>query len=77
MDAAVAILDETGLDGLTMRAVADRLDAGAMSLYRHVASRDELLDLVVARLTAGVTTTCAPATGGPTWPRWPMTRGLP
>ena len=55
MDAAVAILDETGLDGLTMRAVADRLDAGAMSLYRHVASRDELLDLVVARLTAGVT----------------------
>jgi AcrR family transcriptional regulator len=55
VDAAVAILDETGLDGLTMRAVADRLDAGAMSLYRHVASRDELLDLVVARLTADVT----------------------
>lgn len=55
VDAAVAILDEQGLDGLTMRAVADRLGAGAMSLYRHVASRDELLDLVVVRLTAGVT----------------------
>ena len=46
------VLDDEGLDGLTMRAVAGRLDAGAMSLYRHVAGREELLDLVVARLTA-------------------------
>jgi AcrR family transcriptional regulator len=51
VDAAVAILDEAGLDGLTMRAVADRLGSGAMSLYRHVSGREELLDLVVARLT--------------------------
>ncbi len=56
VDAAVVILDEDGLDGLTMRAVADRLGAGTMSLYRHVASRDELLDLVVSRLLDGVIT---------------------
>ena len=37
VDAAAEILDERGIDGLTMRAVAERLDAGAMSLYRHAA----------------------------------------
>jgi len=48
--AAIELLDEAGLDALTMRAVAARLGAGTMSLYRHVASRDELLDLVVTEL---------------------------
>ena len=52
VDAAIDVLDRDGLEGLTMRAVADRLGTGAMSLYRHVANRDELLDLVVARLLA-------------------------
>jgi AcrR family transcriptional regulator len=52
VDAAAEILDERGIDGLTMRAVAERLSAGAMSLYRHVSGRDELLDLVVVRLTS-------------------------
>jgi TetR/AcrR family transcriptional regulator, tetracycline repressor protein len=61
VDAAVAVLDERGLSELTMRAVAARLDAGAMSLYRHVSGREELLDLVVARLTAEVP--ARPATG--------------
>jgi AcrR family transcriptional regulator len=50
--AATDVLDEEGVEGLTMRSVARRLDAGAMSLYRHVGSRDELLDLVLARLLA-------------------------
>jgi AcrR family transcriptional regulator len=52
VDAAIAVLDDGGLAELTMRAVAERLGTGAMSLYRHVANRDELLDLVVARLLA-------------------------
>ena len=52
--AAAEILDEGGVDGLTMRSVAHRLDAGTMSLYRHVDGRDELLDLVVARLVADI-----------------------
>jgi AcrR family transcriptional regulator len=54
VEAAVAVLDERGLDELTMRAVAARLGSGAMSLYRHVSGREELLDLVVARLTEEV-----------------------
>jgi TetR/AcrR family tetracycline transcriptional repressor len=50
--AAVAVVDEQGPDALTMRAVARRLGAGAMSLYRHVAGRDELLDLVLQAMAA-------------------------
>ena len=52
--AAVAVLDAEGLGGLTMRRVARELDAGAMSLYRHVASREELLDLVLDELAGAV-----------------------
>lgn len=54
VEAAVAIVDAGGPDALTMRAVADRLGAGTMSLYRHVAGREELLDLVLASMTAEV-----------------------
>lgn len=49
--AAIELLDEHGLEGLTMRAVAGKLGAGTMSLYRHVDNRDELLDLVVTTLS--------------------------
>lgn len=58
---AVALVDEHGPDALTMRAVAKRLGAGAMSLYRHVSSREELLDLVVTEMAAEVT--LSPPTG--------------
>ncbi|CCH34613.1 TetR/AcrR family transcriptional regulator [Actinosynnema sp. NPDC047251] len=44
---AVALLDAEGIDALTMRRLGTRLDAGATSLYRHVANRDELIELVV------------------------------
>ncbi|MDO8915978.1 MAG: TetR/AcrR family transcriptional regulator [Coriobacteriia bacterium] len=41
--AAVAIADERGLGAVTMRAVASRLGVEAMSLYNHVANKDDLL----------------------------------
>ena len=44
--AAIRILDEAGLDGFTMRRVADALGTGPASLYWHVGSKDGLLDLV-------------------------------
>ena len=50
--AAIAISDAEGLDGLTMRAVAERVGAGAMSLYRYVPGKAELLDLMVDRVNA-------------------------
>jgi AcrR family transcriptional regulator len=43
---ALALLDEVGLDDLTMRALADRLGVKAASLYRHVRNKDELLVLL-------------------------------
>lgn len=52
VDAALAVLEADGIDGLTMRRVAGELHTGAMSLYRHVASRDELLDLVLEAIAA-------------------------
>jgi len=44
--AALALLDEVGLDELTMRRLAERLDVKAASLYRHVRDKDELLVLL-------------------------------
>jgi AcrR family transcriptional regulator len=41
---AVAMADETGLAGLTMRQLGQRLGVEAMSLYNHVANKDDLLD---------------------------------
>jgi AcrR family transcriptional regulator len=41
--AALAIIDAEGLEALTMRRLAADLGAGAASLYRHVATREELL----------------------------------
>ncbi len=45
--AAVALADEEGLAALSMRAVARRLGVEAMSLYHHVANKDDLLDGMV------------------------------
>jgi TetR/AcrR family tetracycline transcriptional repressor len=44
--AAMALLDEAGLDELTMRRLADRLGVKAAALYRHVRNKDELLALL-------------------------------
>jgi AcrR family transcriptional regulator len=50
VDTALAILDRDGLDELSMRRIADELGTGAASLYWHVDSKDELLDLVFDRV---------------------------
>jgi len=41
--AAVALADAEGIGTVSMARVAERLGAGTMSLYRHVANKDELL----------------------------------
>jgi AcrR family transcriptional regulator len=42
--AAVRIADEGGLEALTMQRVAEQVGAEAMSLYRHVRNKEDLLD---------------------------------
>ncbi|HEY7947200.1 MAG TPA: TetR/AcrR family transcriptional regulator [Acidimicrobiales bacterium] len=49
-EAALAILDRDGLGELTMRRLADELGTGPASLYRHIASREELLVELADRL---------------------------
>jgi AcrR family transcriptional regulator len=44
---AVALADEHGIGALTMRRLADRLLVEPMSLYHHVANKDEILDGMV------------------------------
>lgn len=41
---ALALADEHGVDAVTMRRLGDELGYEAMSLYRHVANKDDLLD---------------------------------
>ncbi|MFI6305046.1 TetR/AcrR family transcriptional regulator [Amycolatopsis thailandensis] len=52
---AVRILDAEGVDALSMRRLGTALNAGATSLYRHVANRDELIELVVDEVYGEIT----------------------
>jgi AcrR family transcriptional regulator len=45
--AAVLLADQDGLESLTMRELGLRLGVEAMSLYNHVANKDDLLDGMV------------------------------
>lgn len=45
--AAVELLDAQGIDGLTMRRLADHLGSGVMSLYWHVDNKEEVFDLAL------------------------------
>jgi AcrR family transcriptional regulator len=47
VEAAIALADAGGLDAVTMRAVAERLDVSPMSLYTYVPGKAELLDLML------------------------------
>lgn len=44
---AVELLDAQGIEGLTMRRLADRLGAGVMSLYWHVDKKEDVFDLAL------------------------------
>jgi AcrR family transcriptional regulator len=54
IDAATAVARRVGLDGLTMRMVADELGVSAMAAYRHVPNRESLVSLVADELGAAV-----------------------
>src|SRR5689334_8495507 len=58
---AIAIADAEGLDAVSMNRVAKQLGTGAMSLYRYVASKEELLALMIDAAIGDVPTT--PQTG--------------
>jgi TetR/AcrR family tetracycline transcriptional repressor len=49
---AIAFVDENGLSALTMRRLGKELGVEAMSLYRHVNGREDLLEGIVDRMVA-------------------------
>ncbi|MEZ0366995.1 TetR/AcrR family transcriptional regulator [Mycobacterium sp. pUA109] len=59
--AAIALADEHGLAAVSLRKVAAALDAGPMRLYGYVATKDELLALMVDEIWGEIT---GPLPGG-------------
>jgi AcrR family transcriptional regulator len=51
LDAAIALADAEGIDALTMRRLAQGLGVEAMSLYNHIANKNDLLDAMLDRVT--------------------------
>jgi AcrR family transcriptional regulator len=61
--AAIAVADAEGLAGLSMRRVASELGVAAMSLYRHVPGKDELLLYMADAVYGDFPVPDRPATG--------------
>ncbi|MFC4855176.1 TetR/AcrR family transcriptional regulator [Actinophytocola glycyrrhizae] len=55
VDAALAVVDEHGVDALTLAAVAQRTGVATPSLYKHVAGLGELRTLLGARVLDDMT----------------------
>jgi len=52
--AAIQLADADGLDAVSLRKVATALDVGPMRLYGYIASKEELLDLMVDAIHAEI-----------------------
>jgi len=50
VEAALALLEREGLQGVSMRKLAQELGTGAASLYWHVGDKEELLSLLLDRI---------------------------
>jgi AcrR family transcriptional regulator len=61
--AAVALADAQGVEGLSMRKLAQELGVVPMALYKHVANKDELLDGMVDVVVGEID----PPAGGTAW----------
>jgi AcrR family transcriptional regulator len=49
IDASLEIIDEHGIDAVTIRAVAERLGVGAMTLYTYVGTKEGLMASIAGR----------------------------
>jgi len=56
VQAALALSNEIGVERLSMRLIAERISLSPMGLYRHFASRAEILDALVGRVLANAVT---------------------
>ena len=51
---AIALADSGGLEALTMRSLGDQLDVEAMSVYRHVSNKEDLLNGMIDAVFAEI-----------------------
>lgn len=61
VETALELLDESGLDALTMRRLADAMGVQAGALYRYFATKQDLLTAMAERMLADVTAAAASA----------------
>jgi AcrR family transcriptional regulator len=54
LSTALNLADEEGIEALSMRKLAEVLGVKAMSLYNHVANKDDLLDGIVDRVISEI-----------------------
>jgi AcrR family transcriptional regulator len=64
VDAALAVLDEAGVEGLTLAAVAAHAGVATPSLYKHVKGLGALRDLVGVRVLDELAASCEQAAMG-------------
>ena len=67
VDAALAYVETTGFEKLTIRSLSAQLKVAPMSLYRHVRDKDDLLDEVADRLLGEMR---APKAASDDWRKW-------
>jgi TetR/AcrR family transcriptional regulator, tetracycline repressor protein len=67
---ALRLLDDTGLDGLTLRRLAAELDVQAPALYWHFASKQDLLDHMAHALTGPWMQDIRASSAGRPWEDW-------
>ncbi len=58
---------DLGLDGLTLKAVADHLGVSVAALYHHVSGKEELMRMAAERSTRAVP---LPVDNGQSWAQW-------
>ncbi len=68
--AALRLLDEVGLDGLTLRRLAAELDVRAPALYWHFANKQDLLDHMAHVMTQPWMHTLRTSPDGRRWEDW-------
>ena len=56
LSAAITLADEGGIDSLSMRKLAEGLGVEAMSLYNHIANKDDLLAGIVEAVAGEIAT---------------------
>ncbi len=67
LDKAIEILDDQGVQGLSMRHLGDALGVEAMSLYHHFPNKDAILDGVVERIVEETGPALPVAAAGSDW----------